>query len=66
MFDANGGAEKDVKNSVKIAWAKWTETTGVMCDRNIPPTLKADVYYYYYKRSLITINLINRRPRESF
>ena len=36
MFDANGGAEKDVNNRVKIAWSKWRETTGVMCDRNIP------------------------------
>ena len=36
MFDANGGAEKDVNNSVNIAWSKWRETTGVMCDRNIP------------------------------
>ena len=23
MFDANGGAEKDVNNRVKIAWSKW-------------------------------------------
>ena len=30
MFDANGGADKDVNNRVKIAWSKWRETTGVM------------------------------------
>ena len=36
MFDANGGAKKDVNNREKIAWSKWRETTGVMCDRNIP------------------------------
>ena len=40
LFDANGGAEKDVNNRVKIAWSKWIETTGVMCDRNIQTTLK--------------------------
>ena len=40
MFDANGGAEKDVTNRVKIAWSKWRETTGVMYDRNIPTKLK--------------------------
>ena len=39
-FDANGGAEKDVNNRVNIAWSKWGETTGVMCDRNIPTKLK--------------------------
>ena len=25
MFDANGEAEKDVNNRVKIAWSKWKE-----------------------------------------
>ena len=44
MFDANGGAEKDVNNRVKIAWSKWRETIGVMCDRNIPIKLKDKVY----------------------
>ena len=44
MFDANGGAEKDVNNRVKIAWSKWRETTGVMCDRNITTQLKDKVY----------------------
>ena len=43
MFNANGGAEKDVNNRVKIAWSKWRETTGVMCDRNIPTKLKDKV-----------------------
>ena len=37
LFDANGGAEKDVNNRVKIAWSKWRETTGVMCDKNVGP-----------------------------
>ena len=36
LFDANGGAEKYVNNRVKIAWSRWREITGVMCDRNIP------------------------------
>ena len=43
MFDVNGGAEKYVNNRVNIAWSKWRETTGVMCDRNIPTKLK-DMY----------------------
>ena len=44
LFDANGGAEKDVNNTVKIAWSKGTETTLVMCDRNIPTKLKDKLY----------------------
>ena len=34
LFNANGGAAKDVSNRVKIAWSKWRGTTGVMCDKN--------------------------------
>ncbi len=35
LFGANGGAEKDVNNTVNIAWSKWGEIIGVMCERNI-------------------------------
>ena len=28
MFNANGGAEKDVNNRVNIAWSKWRELLG--------------------------------------
>ena len=38
MFNANGGAEKDVNNRVKIAWSKWRETTGVMCEDKVYKT----------------------------
>ena len=43
LFDANGGADRDVNNRVKIAWSKLRETTGVMCDRNLPANLKDKV-----------------------
>ena len=53
MFDVNGGAEKDVNNRVKIAWSKWRETTGVMCDRNIPTKLKDKVYKTAIKPAMV-------------
>ena len=53
MFDANGGAEKDVNNRVKIAWSKWRETTGVMCDRNIPTKLKDKMYKTAIKPAMV-------------
>ena len=43
LFDVNGGAENDVNNRVKIAWSKWRETTGLMCDKNIQTQLKYKV-----------------------
>ena len=53
MFDANGGAVKDVNNRVKIAWSKWRETTGVMCDRNIPTKLNDKVYKTAIKPAMV-------------
>ena len=53
LFDADGGAEKDVNNRVKIAWSKWRETTGVMCDRNIPTKLKEKVYKTAIKPAMV-------------
>ena len=53
MCNANGGAEKDVNNRVKIAWSKWRETTGVMCDRNIPTKLKDKVYKTAIKPAMV-------------
>ena len=53
MFNANGGAEKDVNNRVKIAWSKWRATTGVMCDRNIPTKWKDKVYKTAIKPAMV-------------
>ena len=53
MFDASGGAEKDVNNRVKIAWSKCRETTGVMCERNIPTKLKDTVYKTAIKPAMV-------------
>ena len=53
LFDANGGAEKDVNNRVKIAWSKWRETTRVMCDRNIPTQLKDKVLMMAIKPAMV-------------
>ncbi len=53
MFDANRGAEKDVNNRVKIVWSRWRETTGVMCNRNIPTKLKDKVYKTAIKPAMV-------------
>ena len=53
LFDANRGADNDVNNRVNIAWSKWREPTGVMCDRNIPTTLKDKVYKTAIKPAMV-------------
>ena len=44
IFDSNGGAESDINNRVKLAWMKWKQLTGVLCDTKVPIKLKDMVY----------------------
>ena len=44
IFDSNGGAERDINNRVKLAWMKWKQVTGVLCDKKVPIKLKDKVY----------------------
>ena len=39
IFDAEGVVETDCKNRVRLAWNKWRELTGVVCDQKVPPKL---------------------------
>ena len=44
MFDAEGGTTTDCKNRVRLAWNKWREVTGVICDKKVPVKLKHKIY----------------------
>ena len=44
MFDAEGGTTTDCKNRVRLAWNKWREVTGVICDKKVPIKLKHKIY----------------------
>ena len=44
IFDSNGGAERDISNRVKLAWMKWKQLTGLLCEKNVPIKLKDKVY----------------------
>ena len=44
MFDAEGGSTTDCKNSVRLAWHKWREVTGVIFDKKVPVKLKHNIY----------------------
>ena len=44
IFDSNGGAERDINNRVRLAWMKWKQLTGVLCDKKVPIKLKDKVY----------------------
>ena len=42
-----GGINAAVKQRVQTAWNKWSEITGVICDRKIPRKLKYKTYKCY-------------------
>ena len=44
IFDSNGEAERGINNRVKLAWMKWKQLTGVLCDKKVPIKLKDKVY----------------------
>ena len=44
IFDAEGGSTTDCKNRVRLAWNKWREITGVICDKKVPIKLKHKIY----------------------
>ena len=44
IFDSNGGSERDINNRVKLAWMKWKQLTGVLCDKKVPIKLNDKVY----------------------
>ena len=50
MFAAEGGSDTDVNNRAKVAWAKWREESGVMCDKKMPIKLKDKIYKTIGKR----------------
>ena len=37
---AEGSTEGDCKNRVRESWNKWRETSSVICDKQVPVTLK--------------------------
>ena len=44
MIHATSGSEEDVKDRVAVAWKKWCDLTGVLCDQRMPVSVKGKVY----------------------
>ena len=40
IFDSNGEAESDINNRVELAWMKWKQLTGVLCDKVYKTVIK--------------------------
>ena len=53
MEGGREGGREGRDNIITIAWSKYRETTGLMCDRNIPTKLKDSVYNTAMKPAMV-------------
>ncbi|CAG5015307.1 unnamed protein product [Parnassius apollo] len=44
VFDASGDINRNMKAHISVAWEKWREVTGVICDLKMTVKLKGQVY----------------------
>jgi hypothetical protein len=44
LIHSSGAVEEDVQSRVSVAWSKWREVSGVVCDKKMPLRLKSKVY----------------------
>ena len=53
--NAKGGCEEDVKHRFTVAWQKWKDLAGVVCDRIMPVWIRGKVYKTMIRPVLIKI-----------
>jgi len=44
IIEERGDIDADINQRIRVAWQKWKNTSGVLCDKNIPLRLKGKVY----------------------
>ena len=44
IIQKNGEIDGNVNHRIKAEWLKWRNVTGVLCDRNMPMSLKGKFY----------------------
>jgi hypothetical protein len=44
MLQSEGEINEDVSHRIRAGWAKWRQTSGVLCDKKVPNKLKDKFY----------------------
>ena len=52
-IDRRGGAGKDMESRVAMAWSKWRELSGAICDKKVPTKMKLLIYQTVIRRTLL-------------
>ena len=53
IIQKDGEIDGDVNHRIKAGWFKWRSATGVLCDRNMPLSLKGKFYRTTVRPSLL-------------
>ena len=62
IFAAEEGTEGDCKNSGRLSWSKWRETTGAICDKKVLVNLKDTIYRTVINPDLTSYTKPNAGP----
>lgn len=44
IINQTGSCDEDVNHRISVAWLKWQQNSGVLCDKRMPPKLKGKIY----------------------
>jgi hypothetical protein len=44
MLQSEGEIDEDVSHRIRAEWVKWRQTSGDLCDKNVPNKLKGKFY----------------------
>ena len=44
MLQKDGDIDEDVRHRISAGWLKWSQASGVLCDRRVPQKLKGKFY----------------------
>ena len=44
IINKSGSCDEDVNHRISVAWLKWRQNSGVLCDKRMPPKLKGKIY----------------------
>jgi len=53
IIEERGDIHADINQPIRVAWQKWKNALGVLCDKKIPLRLKEKVYHMVVRPALL-------------
>ncbi|KAM3376423.1 hypothetical protein P3S68_015138 [Capsicum galapagoense] len=64
VIQGNGEIDEDVSHRIGAGWMKWKLTSGVLCDKKVPPKLKGKFYRVVVRPTMLGDRVRNETIRE--